>query len=146
MKIFGPDDNDALALLRDRINVVFVTGDKRGYPITHKRVVEDMGYRLELVSTVQRVPWLQKNYDLSEVIYMGDGIFDACVFRVVRYAIATADADESARREADYITARTGGNRALAEACFHILSTFFEPVDLDSFLKTNGKKVGSWST
>ena len=31
MKVFGPDDNDALGLLRPHIDVRFVTGDKKGF-------------------------------------------------------------------------------------------------------------------
>ena len=42
MKVFGPDDNDALSLLSNYINIQFVTGDKKGYSISRKRIKEDM--------------------------------------------------------------------------------------------------------
>ena len=38
MKKFGPDDNDALKIIEDYINVQFVTGDKKGYKISKKRI------------------------------------------------------------------------------------------------------------
>ncbi|MBR3723278.1 MAG: hypothetical protein IKN12_11050 [Selenomonadaceae bacterium] len=38
MKKFGADDNDALSLLRPYIDIVFVTGDKKGFEITRKRI------------------------------------------------------------------------------------------------------------
>lgn len=31
MKIFGPDDNDGLSLLKPHIDIRFVTGDKKGF-------------------------------------------------------------------------------------------------------------------
>ena len=34
MKVFGPDDHDALMLLRRHLPVHAVTGDRRGMPIT----------------------------------------------------------------------------------------------------------------
>ena len=42
MKRFGADDSDALSLLVPFLEVRFVTGDKRGFGITSKRIVEDM--------------------------------------------------------------------------------------------------------
>lgn len=128
MKKFGADDNDALTLLRPYMEILFVTGDKKGFAISKKRV-EDMRFRLELVSTIKRVDWIKERYDPNRVIYMGDGIFDHYVMREVGYSIATADADENAMQFADYTTKRTGGHRAVAEACLHILRTFFEPYD-----------------
>ena len=129
MKAFGPDDADALSLLKPYIEILFVTGDKKGYKITYKRIVEDMGYRLELVSTIQRVKWISEMYDLNEVIYMGDGIFDHYVARKIGYTIAPSDADDNIKQYADYVTRRTGGNRAVAEACLHIMDKFFKPYD-----------------
>ncbi|MDP2651401.1 MAG: phosphatase, partial [bacterium] len=79
-KIFGPDDADAILLAKPHINIVAVSGDKRGFPITKKRVEEDMGLPLYQVSTFERVEWIQEKFNLKESIYMGDGVFDAMVF------------------------------------------------------------------
>lgn len=126
-KVFGPDDHDALSLLKPYMEVRFVTGDKRGLPISRRRIVSDMKMPLDLVSTVRRLEWIAERYDPREVVYMGDGIFDPFVFGGVGYSIATADADESARRAADYVTRRRGGERAVAEAALHLLKKFFTP-------------------
>src|SRR5687768_12316343 len=75
MKKFGPEDNDALSLLRDRLVVHAVSGDKRGFAITKKRIADDMKLPLDLVSTYDRIAWIRERYDPSETIYMGDGIF-----------------------------------------------------------------------
>ena len=44
-KVFGPDDNDALSLLGRYLKIHFVTGDRKGFKISHKRIVEDMSTR-----------------------------------------------------------------------------------------------------
>ena len=36
-KTFGPDDADALKLIKDKVNLVFVSADHRGFPISTKR-------------------------------------------------------------------------------------------------------------
>jgi len=145
MKVFGPDDNDGLSLLKSHLEVVFVTGDRKGYPISHKRIVEDMGFPLHLVSTIKRVDWVAEKYSLNEVIYMGDGIFDHYVMRKVGYSIAPANADPEAKKAADFITKRCGGERAVAEAALHILEKFFEPYDPSKLPQAKVKLSGEWA-
>tara|TARA_B100001013_G_scaffold299801_1_gene201006 strand:- start:529 stop:1026 length:498 start_codon:yes stop_codon:yes gene_type:complete len=127
MKVFGPDDNDALSLLKPYLETRFVTGDKKGYPISKKRISDDMKFQLDLVSTIHRVEWIKERYNLAEVIYMGDGIFDHYVMQRVGYSIAPANADKLTASQANYVTKHSGGDRAVAEACLHILEEFFEP-------------------
>ena len=74
MKIFGPDDNDGLSLLKSNLEIRFVTGDIKGFAISHKRIVDDMKFPLEIVSTIRRIDWIKERYPLEDVIYMGDGI------------------------------------------------------------------------
>ena len=129
LKKFGPDDNDALKLLAPYMEIRFVSGDKNGFEISKKRV-EDMGFQIDLVSTTKRVDWIKEHYNLNNVIYMGDGIFDSLVMKEVSYSIATSDSDELTKKAANYITQRIGGHRAVAEACLHILEKFFEKSEL----------------
>ena len=145
MKNFGPDDHDGLSLLKNFIEIKFVTGDKSGFEITKKRIVDDMKFPLEVVSTVNRIKWISEHYDLSNVIYMGDGIFDHYVFKKVGYAIAPANADKIAKKFANYVTERNGGDRAVAEACLHILEKFFEPYDPDKLPDSDLKMSGEWT-
>jgi 3-deoxy-D-manno-octulosonate 8-phosphate phosphatase (KDO 8-P phosphatase) len=125
-KVFGPDDHDALKLLGRHVEVRFISGDRSGFAISERRIVNDMGFPLDLVGTTSRVEWLAERYDLSKVIYMGDGIFDHLVFARVGYSIAPANADRLARNAASFVTERSGGERAVAEACLHILDRFFD--------------------
>lgn len=145
MKIFGPDDNDALSLLRPYIEIRFVTGDRKGFEITQKRVVDDMKYPLDLVSTIKRIEWIEERYPIKNVIYMGDGIFDHYVMKKVGYAISTANADLLAKKFSHYVTERKGGDRAVAEACLHILEKFFEPYNPDALPNDQLKLSGEWT-
>lgn len=144
MKVFGPDDHDALCLLKPYLGILFVSGDSRGFSITKKRIVGDMKMPLELVSTVRRINWISERFNPKEVIYMGDGIFDPYVFSKVGYSIATADADGYARRQADYVTERRGAERAVAEAALHILSKFFTPFNRAKLPPASIKAGGKW--
>jgi 3-deoxy-D-manno-octulosonate 8-phosphate phosphatase (KDO 8-P phosphatase) len=145
MKIFGPDDNDGLSLLKGFLDVRFVTGDKKGFPISKKRIVDDMGFDLDIVSTVRRVEWIAERYPLESVIYMGDGIFDHYVMTKVGYSIAPANADKNAKAYASYITERSGGDRAVAEAAMHILEKFFTPFNPEQLPSAQQKLSGEWT-
>jgi 3-deoxy-D-manno-octulosonate 8-phosphate phosphatase (KDO 8-P phosphatase) len=145
MKIFGPDDNDGLSLLKQHIEIRFITGDKKGLPVSTKRIVDDMNFPLDVVSTIRRVDWIRERYPIGEVIYMGDGIFDHYVMREAFYAIAPANADKLAKQHAHYVTERSGGDRAVAEACLHIMEKFFIPFNPDKLPGTEGKLSGEWA-
>ena len=45
LKEFGPHDAYSLKKLKDKINIAFISADKRGYDITEKRI-SDMGVEL----------------------------------------------------------------------------------------------------
>jgi 3-deoxy-D-manno-octulosonate 8-phosphate phosphatase (KDO 8-P phosphatase) len=145
MKIFGPDDNDGLSLLKQYLEIRFITGDKKGFAITKKRIVDDMSFPLNIVSTIRRVEWIKEQCPLEQVIYMGDGIFDHYVMREVGYAIAPANADKLAKRHAHYVTERSGGDRAVAEACLHIMDKFFTPYNPGELPSAQGKLSGEWA-
>ena len=85
-----------------------------------------MGYKLIKVSSEKRLSWIKKNFDLSETIYMGDGIYDHLIMKKVFYSISTSNSSDNAKKYSSFVTKRTGGNRAVAEACLHILKKFFK--------------------
>ncbi len=144
MKIFGPDDYDALSLLSASLDIRFVTGDKKGFSISKKRIVDDMGFTLDLVSTIRRIEWIKELCEPSDVIYMGDGIFDHYVMKQVAYSIAPANADRIAKQYANYVTDRSGGDRAVAEACLHIMEKFFTPYNPHELPGSQSKLSGEW--
>lgn len=130
MKAFGADDHDGLLLLKPYLNIIFVTGDRKGFEITKKRIADDMKFPLELVSTLGRVEWMkEQGMEPDETVYMGDGIFDATVFDQVGYGIAPANAFFTTKKHADFVTSSVGGHGAVGEACVHLLEKFFTPFD-----------------
>ncbi len=126
-KVFGPHDNDGIKLLRKQITIHAISADQRGFPITKKRVADDMGLPLDLVPEESRLSWLKEHFDVSTCAYMGDGIHDAALFPHVAYSIAPADAFYLAREKADFVTTSRAGEGAVAEACLHLMEKFFAP-------------------
>lgn len=122
-KRFGPDDAYALKLLEENgVEVRFISSDKRGFPISEKRV-NDMGFTLTEVSHKIRPEWITENYPRSEYfrIYIGDSYADAAVFNVVEVGICPNNGHQIAKEYATYVTPTDGGNRAVADAVFWIL-------------------------
>jgi 3-deoxy-D-manno-octulosonate 8-phosphate phosphatase (KDO 8-P phosphatase) len=124
-KVFGPDDSDALSLLSEYMEIRFVTSDKRGLEISESRISKDMGYRLDLVGSLDRFQWIVDRYSPDVVTYMGDGFYDYLVMQKVAYSIAPSNADSYTRSIAQFTTQRSGGDRAVSEACLHILQKFY---------------------
>ena len=103
-----------------------------------------MHYPLDLVSTINRFDWIQKNYDPRKVIYMGDGIFDHYVMKQAGYSIAPSNSDQNAKKYANYVSKRAGVI-AVAEACIHILERFFEYNDPESLTTIKDNTLGEWA-
>ena len=143
-KVFGDADNDALSLIKNRLHIEMVTGDKRGFPISKKRIQDDMGYPINLVSTFQRVEWIKERFNLDETIYMGDGIYDPLVFREVGFSIAPANAFINTKKYANHITQSKGGEGAVAEAVIYIIENLFkEKFDIFNINLKSGS--GNWN-
>lgn len=123
-KRFGADDADALALLRDEFEIVFVSADHRGFAITEARIARDMGYRLELVPAVERTQWIETNFGHKHIVYMGDSFRDAPILRRAALGIAPSNASAVAKRAADFVTEAAGGHGAVAEACIYLAQRF----------------------
>lgn len=124
-KIFGPHDNDGLKLIKDKIKIKFITADKRGFLITKKRVVDDMGFELDLISEQERFEYIKHNFDLDELIYMGDGYYDVKILEKCGFGITPANARKEAKETADFITESKAGEGAVLDACLEILKRFF---------------------
>ena len=108
------------------INICFITADKKGYAITKKRIVNDMGFKLYYVNVLGRAQWIDKKFNLKKTIYMGDSIFDSIALQKVAYGIAPKNADKYAKKSSKHITTASGGDRAVSEACVFILKKFFK--------------------
>lgn len=144
MKRFGPDDSDAISILKHIIHIHTITGDKRGFPITKKRIADDMKLPLDLVSTFDRIAWIKEKFNPGETIYMGDGIYDPLVFKAVAYSIAPANSFYKTKEAADFVTTAKGGEGAVAEACVHIMEKLLGlPFDIHNMDFSKGS--GAWN-
>lgn len=123
-KIFGPHDADGLKLIKDKLHIGFISADHRGFAISKKRI-SDMGFELELVLEKDRYNHLKNKYGLENLIFMGDGIFDAPLIRDCKYGIAPANARKEAKAVAKFVTESNAGEGAVCDACIKILEVFF---------------------
>lgn len=120
-KAFGNYDHDGLKLLRQHIDIEFISADQQGWQITSRRIVKHMGFPLSLVKEKDRLAWVLSRGDPAETIYMGDGPYDAKIISVVGLGIAPAQAWRTAIGSADYVTTCAGGNGAVMDACVYIM-------------------------
>lgn len=118
-KIFGPHDSDGLKLIKDKVNILFISADKRGFQISKKRVT-DMGYEIKLVSQEDRYSFIEENFGFENTIYMGDGIFDARIIKKCKFGIAPINSRVEAKSAADYVTPSNSGEGAVCDACIAI--------------------------
>lgn len=126
MKSFGSDDFDLLRELSKYIPVHFITADKKGFPITQKRIEEEMGFELDLVShnAVERWDWMKNKYPDKQIIFFGDGWFDYYALTNCWIGITTKDALKHVRKSANLVVNRFGADRAVAEACIYLMDKF----------------------
>ena len=106
---------------------------------------DDMNFKLDLVSTVKRLDWIKKRYNTKQVIYMGDGIMDIPVMLKVFYSICPANGNELTKKSANFVTKRLGGDRAVAEACLHLMKKFFKKYN-PNIPPKNKQFSGTWTT
>jgi 3-deoxy-D-manno-octulosonate 8-phosphate phosphatase (KDO 8-P phosphatase) len=127
-KIFGPHDSDGLKLIKKKIKINFVTADKRGFSISKKRISEDMGYNINLVSEEDRYQYLNDKFGIKNIIYMGDGIYDATILSDCYYGISPKNARIEAKKASNYITKSSSGEGAVLDACLHVKKKFFKKI------------------
>lgn len=126
-KIYGAHDADGIKLLKKHtIQIQCISADKRWFPITKKRIEEDMWLALEMVSEWDRMQRLRDHFDLSKCIYMGDGFHDVKIFEEMGYGIAPGNGFYLATDKADYVTKTPAWSGAVLEAVLHILETFYD--------------------
>ena len=123
-KEFGAHDSDGIKLVEKFFKIQFITADKRGFLISKKRIVNDMKQSLTLISEGQRYDYLDKKFGLKNIIYFGDGIFDAKILKSCAFGIAPQNATAEAKKSADYITKKKSGDGAVLEGCIKILRKY----------------------
>ena len=123
-KIFGPHDNDGLKMLRNRLTIEFISADEKGFSITKKRIVDDMGFNLSLVTEDNRYDYLKGKYGFPKLIYMGDGFYDADILKDCMFGIAPQNARGEAKEAAIFVTPSESGRGAVLDACLEIKNKY----------------------
>ncbi|NJF24992.1 phosphoglycolate phosphatase [Thermococcus sp. Bubb.Bath] len=112
---------------------------RRTVPVEAVRgIIKELGLNLIAVDSGFAIhvkkPWINKGTGIEkaceylgispeEVAHVGDGENDLDAFRVVGYRVAIAQAPESVKEKADYVTQKPYGDGG-AEAVMHILRKF----------------------
>ncbi len=123
-KIFGPHDTDGLNMLKEKYNISFITADKKGLKITKKRINDDLGYKLELVSAEKRYQFIEKKYGLKNSIYIGDGYYDAKILRDCFFGICPNNARIEAKKSAKFVTSSNSAEGAILDAAIKIIKKY----------------------
>ena len=134
MKIFGAHDNDGLKIIKNYFRILFLTADKQGFKISKKRIVDDMGYKLKLLDENKRFLFLEKNYQLKNIIYIGDGIYDSKILSKAKLGICPSNARKEAIKACDYVTPSESGKGAVLDSCLFILKKYYKK-EYSSFIK-----------
>jgi 3-deoxy-D-manno-octulosonate 8-phosphate phosphatase (KDO 8-P phosphatase) len=116
-KTFGPHDADALKLIKSKIEILFISADKRGFGISQKRV-QDMGFALELVSSQDRKEYVSTVQSNRRVVFIGDSFTDELALRKADVSFTPANAHLIAKKASNYTLKSKGGEGAVSEVCF----------------------------
>jgi 3-deoxy-D-manno-octulosonate 8-phosphate phosphatase (KDO 8-P phosphatase) len=128
-KIYGAHDNDGVKLLKKNgIEIQFISADKRGFPITKKRI-EDMKCPIMQCTEEERNNYfdeLLKSKLYDTIVFFGDGIHDAYVKRdhPEIYFISPANARPEAIYMSDYVTPSRGGQGAFLDLAIQVVNIF----------------------
>lgn len=124
LKKFNTRDGMGIAMLQKKgIVVALITGEKSKIVMRRAKKLRIKEVYLGIEDKLEIVKKLCKKYKVSEseVAYIGDDVNDICIMKEVGLSIAVADATESVKTCADYITKARGGNGAVREVCDLIL-------------------------
>ena len=123
-KAFDSQDGIALQWLRRKgIAAGLISG--RVSPATTARATQ-AGFRYVYQGNLEKIPIIEKirsqsGLDSSQIAYIGDDFTDVVVMHRVGLAIATQNAAQEVKDEADFVTAAAGGSGAVREAVVLIL-------------------------
>ena len=124
LKKFNTRDGMGIAMLQKKgIVIALITGEKSKIVLRRAKKLRIKEVYLGIEDKLEIVKKLCKKYKVSEaeIAYIGDDVNDICVLKEVGLSIAVADAIESVKTYADYITKARGGNGAVREVCDLIL-------------------------
>jgi len=124
MKKFNTRDGMAFRLLKEQDVITgIITGEnldlvrRRAIKLKVDELHLGIENKLEVIQTICK----RHNINLSQIAYIGDDINDLEVVKTVGFGCFVADAMESLKEHADYVTIHKGGNGAFREMADLIL-------------------------
>ena len=126
-KIFGPHDSDGLKLIKQDIDISFISADKRGFEISKKS--RRYGLQPFYCSEQDRKNYIAKNYNFKDLAYMGDGIFDVDILKEAALGICPNNARPEAIEVADFVTPSKSAEGSVLDACLYIKKNYLDEVN-----------------
>lgn len=126
LKSFGAHDNDGLKLIKKFFKIIFLTADKNGFKISKRRIVNDMHFKLQLVKEEDRLSYIEKNFGLKNIIYIGDGLYDSIILKKAKLGICPLNGRPEAIKACDFVTKSKSGEGAVLDACLFIFKKYFK--------------------
>lgn len=124
-KEFGSHDSDALQIIKEEVNVFFISADQKGFEISKKRV-NDMGFELELVSAEDRERYILEKKISGFTVYIGDSFTDIPAMMAANFSMAPKNAFKPAKKIASFVLSCNSGEGAIAEACIRTCPSLFD--------------------
>lgn len=123
-KTFGAHDSDALNLIKSKVEIIFISADKRGFGISQRRI-QDMGFELKLVAPHDRKELITTIQKDRRVIFIGDSFTDENALGSADLSFTPANAHSVAKKASTHTLKAKGGQGAVSEVCF-LLNKFLK--------------------
>jgi 3-deoxy-D-manno-octulosonate 8-phosphate phosphatase (KDO 8-P phosphatase) len=125
-KLFSVNDSLTVDFMNEKyshlLDFVVLTGDSgAGLEVTKSRL-DYMGVPFVQCKNVLKYAYIKANYDMKDVIYIGDDIYDFAIFKEAAYSATVCNAPEIIKKHAYYVSPYEGGKNGLTDILFNILS------------------------
>lgn len=129
-KQFSPNDGIIFKIILDNLeyfgleDVIIITGEDKdeGVNVTTKRC-KDIGIyeKINFVSGKNKYSWIKERYDMGEVIYFGDDLYDINIFEECFYSCTPLHSPIIIKDECSYVSGYKGGEDSFTDMSIHII-------------------------
>jgi 3-deoxy-D-manno-octulosonate 8-phosphate phosphatase (KDO 8-P phosphatase) len=113
-KSFGSWDSEALELVSNKVDFIFISADPRGFKISQKRI-NDLGYKLNYVASIDRVGFIMNLQKEHKTIYIADSFTDYDALLQADLSFVPKGAHASAKKASTFVLKAKGSEGAVAE-------------------------------
>ncbi len=124
-KHFSVNDSLTATFLQEKfpnVTLLALTGDSGdGLELTLDRF-RYMDIQVNQCKNVFKYHWIKERYNINDVIYIGDDIFDVAIFKECKYSATVCNAPTVLTNLVDYVSYFEGGKSGFTDIIFNILS------------------------